>query len=99
LAAQIEELDRIELNVGASLGYLAVNGQRRALPIGSSLNGGVFSWQLAPAFLGEYYLRFERPGTEPLSVRILVRPRKYGAGRSRAISITPRLSRSQLSSQ
>ena len=41
-------------------GYQVVNGQRRTLPMGSSLDAaqGIFYWQPAAAFLGAYDLEF-----------------------------------------
>jgi hypothetical protein len=41
-------------------GYQVVNGERRALPLGSSLDAaqGVFYWQPAPGFLGAHDLEF-----------------------------------------
>jgi hypothetical protein len=59
-AIDMEELGRIELPVGATAGYLQANRERRWLPIGSILRGGVFYWQPGPGFLGEYQLLFER---------------------------------------
>ena len=70
----LQELDRIELEVGADTGYLLVNGERRALPIGSTLKDGVFYWQAGPGFLGEYQLVFERTGTQSMRVNVTVRP-------------------------
>ena len=58
LLVEVEELGRIELQVGATEGYLLVNGERSPLPIGSSLNAGVFYWQLGPGFLGDFDLVF-----------------------------------------
>ena len=74
---EIRELDRIELEVEASDGFLIVNGERRPLPIGSTLKDGVFYWQAGPGFLGEYELQFERPGEPPLLVKVNIQPRPY----------------------
>jgi hypothetical protein len=71
----IEELGRIELPVDADTGYLLVNGERRALPIGSSLKDGVFYWQLGPGFLGTYNLEFHRAGAPGRRVTIQVHPK------------------------
>jgi len=38
----------------------------------------VFYWQAGPGFLGEYELVFERPGSEPRRVRIVIHPKRYG---------------------
>ncbi len=58
----IQELDRIQLEVGADAGFLIVNGERRPLPIGSTLRDGVFYWQPGPGFLGEYQLLVRTTG-------------------------------------
>jgi hypothetical protein len=50
---EIEELERIELQLGATAGYLQVNGERRDLPLGSSLKAGTFQWNVGPGFLGD----------------------------------------------
>ena len=46
----------------AFVGWQVVNGERRALPIGSHLNPktGVFSWIPGPGFLGEFTFVFQR---------------------------------------
>jgi hypothetical protein len=74
----MEEVERIELQAGATTGYSLVNGERRPLPIGSTLKGGVFYWQAGPGFLGEHQLVFERPAAAPASVRILIHPKNHG---------------------
>jgi hypothetical protein len=73
----VEELGRIELQLGAVRGNLLVSGERRPLPVGSSLNGGVFYWQPVPGFLGEYTLIFERPGLPDLIVRVTIGPKRF----------------------
>jgi hypothetical protein len=69
--------DRIELRVPRDFasGYQLVNGQARALPIGSSFDAasGTFYWEPAPAFLGTYRLVFSN-GRERINVRIVVSP-------------------------
>ena len=69
-SVEADELDRIELHVGA-------NGSAGLLPIGASLKGGVFYWQLGPGFLGEHKLVLKRPNGEEVPVHILVRPKTY----------------------
>ena len=71
---QIEELERIELQVGATSGHV-LNGERRSLPIGSTLRGGTFYWQPGPGFLGEYNFLFERPNASRLPVRVSIHPK------------------------
>jgi hypothetical protein len=58
---QAEELDRIELRLGASKGNLDTAGGLEPLPIGSHLDPatGVFTWQPGVGFVGTYNLRFE----------------------------------------
>ena len=76
----VEEMDRIELPVGGTAGYLIENGERQRLPIGSTLQDGVFFWQLAPVYLGEYNFVFEQPGAKPTHLRVVVHPKKYSTG-------------------
>ena len=80
LSMDIEEMDRIEVPVGGTAGYVVANGLRQPLPVGSTLQGGVFYWQLAPVFLGEYNLVFERPGARPAHLRVVVHPKTYSSG-------------------
>jgi hypothetical protein len=80
LSLDVEEMDRIEVPVGGTSGYLVANGERQPLPIGSTLQGGVFYWQLAPVFLGEYNMFFEQPGARPTHLRVVVHPKSYSSG-------------------
>ena len=73
---EVEEMDRVELPVDAASGSLLVHGERRSLPVGSTLKDGVFYWSLGPGFLGNYDLVFQRPGREPEHVRVVVRPKR-----------------------
>ena len=82
-AAEIEELGLLQLHLGAVRGHSLVGGQRAPLPVGSTLKGGVFYWQLAPGFLGNYDLTFERQGSAPIRVRIGVHPKSYGPAHQR----------------
>jgi hypothetical protein len=77
LDVDLDELERIELPLGTTRGYMLVNGEQRTLPIGSSIQGGVFYWQAVPGFLGEYQLGFERPGSRDLIVRVTIRPKRF----------------------
>jgi hypothetical protein len=72
---QMRELDRIEFEVGSNRGFLLVNGDRRPLPVGSTLKNGVFYWQPGPGFLGEYELLFEQSGAPDLAMKVEIRPR------------------------
>jgi hypothetical protein len=74
VSLEVAELSHIELPLGARSVYLLVGDQRTALPIGSTLQNGVFYWQLGPGFLGDYPMVFERPDGTELRVRIRVRP-------------------------
>ncbi|MCX6546028.1 MAG: FG-GAP-like repeat-containing protein [Acidobacteria bacterium] len=60
---------------GAYTGHLAVNAERRSLPVGSSLDmtAGIFYWQPDPAFFGAFDLVFEAPGTDAVRVRVVVK--------------------------
>ena len=69
---EADELDRVELQLGAT-------ASTEPLPIGSTLKGGVFYWQLGPGFLGEYRLVFQRPDGNDFPVRVLVHPKRYPA--------------------
>jgi hypothetical protein len=71
----INELGHIELPLGATSGYVLVNGERAGLPIGSTLQNGIFYWQLGPGFLGDYPLLFERPDGTQVRVRVRVQPK------------------------
>jgi hypothetical protein len=77
LERQIEELERIRLDLCAAKGYLLLNGERRSLPIGSSLLNGVFYWQPGPGFLGVFNLTFERPGLPDAAVVVNIRPKRF----------------------
>ncbi len=74
---EIEELGQIEIPLGAAGGYQLVNGERRPLPIGSSLQRGVFYWQPGPGFLGEHNLVFEQKDGAEVQVRVRIRAKKY----------------------
>jgi hypothetical protein len=74
---EMEELGRIEVPLGATNGNLLVNGARRPLPVGSSMNRGIFYWQAGPGFLGNYELVFERPGAPDLTVRVTIKPKRF----------------------
>jgi len=73
----IEELDHIELDLGAASGHLLLNGERRPLPIGSTLVNGVFYWQPGPGFLGTFQLNFERPGLPDATVVVMIHPKRF----------------------
>jgi hypothetical protein len=59
----IRQGERLEIRLppGHGAAYQSVNGNRRALPLGSTWNAasGIFSWQPAPGFLGRFELAFE----------------------------------------
>ena len=71
---EIEELGPIQVEVGARDGFLIVNGERRPLPIGSTLVDGIFYWQPGPGFLGDYQFIFERAGARPMRINLTIRP-------------------------
>jgi len=76
----IAQDDRIEIRLPTSedarySGYLLVNGDRRALPLGSSLDAeaGIFYWQPAAGFLGSFDLMFTVGGAGT-KLRVVVGP-------------------------
>ncbi|HTA71024.1 MAG TPA: hypothetical protein VK776_22215, partial [Bryobacteraceae bacterium] len=75
----IEQLDRIELPVGATNGYLLLQDERRPLPVGSTLKGGRFYWQAGPGFLGDFDLLFTRADLSIIRVRVNIKPKSYAA--------------------
>jgi hypothetical protein len=75
---EIKQAGRIELRLprGFDSAYqLGPEGQRRALPAGSSWDAGseTFYWQPAPGFLGGFRLVFTN-GSQRISVRVIVTP-------------------------
>ena len=72
---EIEELGRVEIHAGAVAGYQIVNEERTALPIGSTIQGGVFYWQTAPGFLGEYELVLGRPDGQEIRIQLIIKPK------------------------
>jgi hypothetical protein len=72
----MEEVGLIELHLGAATGKMLVLGETRALPIGSTLKGGVFYWQPGPGFLGDYTMMFERPDGTRIPVRVTIVPKR-----------------------
>jgi len=76
-SVDVEEMERIELNVGATAGHSLVNGENEALPVGSTLKRGVFYWQLGPGFLGEHRLVLSRPDGQQVRVRVRIHPKTF----------------------
>jgi len=70
----MEELGRVELQIGAAKGYQILNGEAHHLPIGSTLKDGVFYWAAGPGFLGSYELRFEKPDGSVAPVHVNIQP-------------------------
>jgi sugar lactone lactonase YvrE len=75
---EVKQGERIEMRLprGFESAYqLARDGERRALPTGSTWDSasGIFYWQPAPGFLGRYRLVFGN-GSERISVRVVVTP-------------------------
>jgi hypothetical protein len=73
----MEEVGHIELHLGAATGSMLVAGEAQALPIGSTLKGGVFYWQPGPGFLGGYTLQFDRKDGTNIPVRVNIVPKRY----------------------
>ena len=82
LTFHAEELDRMELQVGARGGYLRTAMGNLPLPIGSRIDpvDGTFTWQVGPAFVGPYDLVFDTV-TGPQTVRVVLHPQ--GSSRAR----------------
>jgi len=85
-AADLEELDRLELKLpparGATYrGYLRALGELRPLPAGARLDPatGTFTWQPGAGFLGNYDFVFVATGRNGVlsryEVRVTIRPR------------------------
>ncbi len=72
----MEEVGHIEIHLAATTGNILVLGESRALPIGSSLKGGVFYWQPGPGFLGEYSMEFQRSDGTRIAVRVNIVPKR-----------------------
>ncbi len=73
----MEEVGRIELRLGAATGNMQVQGEAQALPVGSTLKGGIFYWQPGPGFLGDYTMQFARPDGTTIPVRVTIVPKRY----------------------
>jgi hypothetical protein len=74
---QLDELDRLELHLPAGQQWTAsqrVGDELRDLPIGSTFDpeGGIFYWQLGPAFLGGFTLEFRAADGTALTIPIRV---------------------------
>ncbi len=72
---RIPEMGRLELWLGLEdvRGFLVTNGELRDLPIGSTLQGAMFSWGPPVGMLGTYHLAFVRAG-ERLDVQVTIEP-------------------------
>jgi hypothetical protein len=75
----IGQSERVEVVLPAAIaasytGYQIVNGERRALPLGSSLDAvqGIFYWQPAAGFLGAHDLEFVSSRRDVVRVRAVV---------------------------
>jgi hypothetical protein len=79
----MDEVSRIELQIGAARGYHVINNQTRSLPIGSTLKDGVFYWEAGPGFLGSHELRFERLDGTVATVHVNIQPKAAARRRVR----------------
>ena len=64
---EVNELGHIEISLpGCMEGYMVVGEERRALPVGSTLDtvNGVFYWNPGPGFVGNYTLEFVCSGSD-----------------------------------
>ena len=73
ITIEAEELDRLELPLGAKSGYMQTPAGRAPLPIGSSLKRGTFYWHLGPGFTSTYSLVFQRPDGSAITIQVRVR--------------------------
>ena len=73
-SVSMEQLGQLEMGIGAIRGYQLINGVARNLPIGSTLQDGVFHWSAGPGFLGRHELRFERPDGSVAAVHVTIQP-------------------------
>jgi hypothetical protein len=78
----MEEVGRIQLQIGAVRGYHVINGEARGLPAGATLKDGVLYWGAGPGFLGLHELRFEKADGSVVTVHVTIQP-KAPAGRRR----------------
>jgi len=74
---ELKELDRMEIHLPGGQKWSAgmrVGDELRELPVGSTFDadGGIFYWQLAPGFLGEYVLEFHAEDGPVLPVPVRV---------------------------
>jgi hypothetical protein len=74
-SVSMEEVGRIEMEIGAVQGYHIINGEAGGLPTGSKLKDGVFYWGAGPGFLGSHELRFEKPDGSTITVHINIQPK------------------------
>ena len=78
--AEVTELGRIEIDLGAVDGWLDLNGQKTPLPVGSILKDGTFYWLPGPGYFGTYHLAFtclRQDGTtynRDFSIHVVRRP-------------------------
>jgi hypothetical protein len=74
---QMEQLGRIEVQLGAVDGYQLVKDQRRPLPIGSSIKDGTFYWQAGVGFLGQFHLVLVRADGSEMRLDVNIVPKTY----------------------
>jgi hypothetical protein len=71
VVVHVTELERVELQTDAKVGYLVANGRLEPLPAGAHLaSDGTFTWQSAAGFVGAYDFVFDPDGV-PLRVRVV----------------------------
>ena len=78
----IHQLERAEIHLGAARnGYVQVGQDRQPLPIGSTLDPetGIFYWQTAAGFLGNFDLVFhtDDPTAAPVQVQVRIMPQEF----------------------
>ena len=88
VVVQSEELDRIELYTQATSGSLVTANGLRHLPIGASLDAGVFTWQPGAGFVGSYDFLFTGPAGDR-QVRVVLNPKGSGRVGPQVVIDTP----------
>jgi hypothetical protein len=97
ITIQSEEIDRIELDLGAgATGHLRVEGEARPLPAGSRIDPvtGAFTWQPGVGFHGVY--DFDLAGHD---VRIVLNPKASGRSGPQTVIDVPSAGAREVSSR
>lgn len=71
---EITEMGRLTIDLNAEdmtilEGYSVVHGKLRALPVGSTVNNGIFYWQPGPGFVGSYNILLMGKNTQGQNIQ------------------------------